>query len=340
MTAAGATEPILVGDIGGTKVSIGLAVAGDATSLQDVRVYPSGRYERLEDILAEDLASREPRPERAAFAVAGPVRAGAAQITNLPWTIDSAALRDGFDFADVALVNDLEALAWAVPELVESDLTTLQAGERDPAGAIAVVAPGTGLGEAFLTREGGAYVAHPSEGGHADFAPSDAVQARLLAYLQGEYAHVSWERVCSGSGLPAVHRFLLESEKMAEEPAVADRLATADDATPVIIAAALGGESPVCAQTVQIFVRVLAAEAGNLALKVLATGGVFLGGGLPARILPILEGPDFLDAFRAKGRFTELMARTPIHVVIDPHAVLRGAILCAAKRRVSEEAAR
>ena len=331
MTALRTAESILAADIGGTKVSIGLAAADNAASLRDVRTYEGRRYDRFETILIEDVASRETRPERAAFAAAGPVRRGMARVTNLSWTIDAALLRTEFGFADVTLINDVEALAWAVPELGKSDLTMLQRGERDPSGAMAVIAPGTGLGEAFLTRGADGYAAHPSEGGHTDFAPSDAVQERLLTYLREANGHVSWERVASGSGLPTIHRFLIEIEGMVEVPSVAGRLANAEDATAILIAAALDQESPACVQTLRVFSRALAAEAGNLALKVLATGGVFLGGGLPPRVLPFLRTTDFIEAFRAKGRFSDLLAGIPIHVVGDPHAVLRGAAICDAR---------
>ncbi len=200
-------------------------------------------------------------------------------------------------------------------------------GQAAPKGAIAVIAPGTGLGEAFLTWERDRYCAHPSEGGHSDFAPTDTLELGLLRYLWDRYEHVSYERVCSGLGLPNIYDYLRASG-YAEEPMwLADRLAQARDATPVIVNNALDKDErcELCETTLRVFVSILGAEAGNLALKTLATGGVYLGGGIPPRILPALERSVFMRAFCNKGRFEELLANIPVHVILNSQAPLLGA---------------
>ncbi len=265
--------------------------------------------------------------QRASFGVAGPVVNGRAAITNLPWVIDETRLKEELHLSSVLLINDLVAVASAVPHLQPDDLRTLNVGQSAAGGAIAVIAPGTGLGEAFLTWNGTRYCAHPSEGGHADFAPTTQIQLDLLAYLERQQKHVSYERVCSGLGLPHIYAYLKESG-YAEEPAwLAARLAEASDPTPVIVEAALHRKPPceLASATLETFVSILGAEAGNLALKVLATGGVYLGGGIPPRILPALEDRRFMEAFRRKGRLSDLLARIPVHVIVRSGAALFGA---------------
>jgi glucokinase len=192
---------------------------------------------------------------------------------------------------------------------------------------MAVVAPGTGLGEAYLIREGAGYRAYPSEGGHADFAPTDTQQAELLRYLLKRFEHVSYERVCSGLGLPNIYACLKDSEDAGQPDPLCERLAAGDDPTPVIVAAALDAERPCarCRAALNIFAAILGAEAGNLALKVMAVGGVFLGGGIPPRILPVLQSGSFMEAFRRKGRMSRLMDAIPVHVILNPKAALLGA---------------
>jgi glucokinase len=218
--------------------------------------------------------------ERAVLGVAGPVVEGQAKIVNLSWIIEKSKLERNLKLSSVRLLNDLEAIANAVPVLEKSDQRTIHKGDPEKNGTMAVIAPGTGLGEAFLLWEGSNYRAIPSEGGHADFAPADSRQTELLEYLREQFGHVSCERVCSGRGIPNIYAFLKE-QKIAEEPEwLADKLAKADDPTPVIVNAAQEGEESctLCVETVRLFVSILAAEAGNLALRVLATGGVYLGG--------------------------------------------------------------
>jgi glucokinase len=321
---------LLAGDIGGTKTVLAVfsSEAGPHTPLVEA-TFPSSRYGRLEAIVREFLEQNTWQIDRACFGVAGPVVAGTAQITNLPWEMSETSLKETFGWASARLQNDLESIAYAVPILEPNDVHTLNAGAPVAAGNIAVIAPGTGLGEAFLTREPTRYRAHASEGGHASFAPSTDLEIGLLTYLRRElgHGHVSFERVCSGLGIPNIYNYLKASGQ-AEEPAwLAAQLADAADPTPVIMNSAIG-KTATCALTVatlMTFVSILGSEAGNLALKVLSTGGVYLGGGIPPRILTVLEDPSFLKAFRHKGRFHDLLAGMPIHVILNPQAALLGA---------------
>jgi glucokinase len=258
--------------------------------------------------------------ESACFDVPGPVLSGRAKLTNLPWILNETTLKKALGLKSVRLMNDLEATANAVPHLVPADVHTLSPGRTVSGGAVAVIAPGTGLGEAFLTWEGSRYHAHASEGGHCDFAPTDPTQIELLQYLRARFDHVSFERVCSGIGIPNIYRFFRDTGHAPESPDMSGRLAAADDWTPLIIEGALDPKSPdkLCAATLELFVSILGAETGNLALKTLATGGVYLGGGISPRILPALEDGRFIEAFRRKGRFAQLLGDVPVHVLIEP----------------------
>lgn len=317
---------LLAGDIGGTKTVLALfdTEKGMQRPVVEER-FPSDDYPSLETIILQFLADKAVKVETAAFGVAGPVADGRSQITNLPWIIDAATIAQTFEIPRVHLLNDLEAIANAVIHLEPDDLVTLNEGEPEPNGAIAVIAPGTGLGEAFLTWTGSRYRAHPSEGGHAAFGPGNAEQIELLRFLHGRYHHVSYERVCSGIGLPNLYDFLREDGRYPEPDWLAQAIANSEDATPVIVTAAIQDKVPLCLATLDLFVDILGDEAGNLALKVLATGGVYIGGGIPPRILPQLQQPRFLAAFRRKGRFVDIMWKMPIHVIRHPKAALLGA---------------
>ncbi len=215
-----------------------------------------------------------------------------------------------------------------MPLLEPAELHTLSPGEPAAGSAIAVIAPGTGLGEAFLTWDGGCYREHASEGGHADFAPTNPLETDLLRELRKETDHVSYEAVCSGPGLGRLYRFLRDRRAEEEPSWLADRLAKAADAAPVIVGAALMEKDHLCIRTVRLFVSILGAEAGNLALKTLAAGGVYLGGGIAPRIIPFLDEGPFLAAFRRKGKMADLLFRMPVHVIIEPRAALIGAADC------------
>lgn len=319
---------LLAGDVGGTKTDLALFDPryGPHEPLEEA-TFLSAEYASLEELIATYLSQVSQRPTAACLGVAGPVVQGHASVTNLSWETDEPHLAQALSFERVHLINDLEAIASAIPLLRADDLHTLNDRAPRPGGAIAVVAPGTGLGEAFLTWNGHRYEAQPSEGGHTDFAPTDELQIGLLRYLSDIHGHVSWERVCSGIGIPNIYTYL-KATGIADEPTwLAEQLAEAADATPVIVKHGLEAEEPcrLCAQTVDIFVSILGAEAGNMALKTLATGGVYLGGGIPPRILPALGNGRFMERFRHKGRFEGFMLSLPVHVILNFKAALLGA---------------
>ena len=317
---------LLAGDIGGTKTILALIKTekGVRHPLIETR-FSSDDYDSLEAIIKQFLTDTAVPVDAASFGVAGPVVNNRAHITNLPWVIDAAVIAQTFAIPNVFLLNDLEAIANAVTHLEPDDLTTLNPGQPENEGAIAVIAPGTGLGEAFLTWTGTRYQAHPSEGGHTAFGPGNAEQIELLRFLHGRYRHVSYERVCSGIGIPNLYDYMKWNGRHAEPDWLAQAIIAAEDPTPIIVTAAIQDNVPLCLAVLNLFVDILGDEAGNLALKTLATGGVYIGGGIPPRILPQLQQPRFLQAFRRKGRFADLMAAMPIHVIQHPQAALLGA---------------
>lgn len=322
---------LLAGDIGGTKTNLALfAHDGDWREPVHEATFPSAQYASLEALVQDYLAQQQnPHIEHASFGVAGPVIEGHATITNLPWMMEAQRLQQELNIREVSLLNDLDAIAHAVPFLDQRDLATINAGKPEQEGTLAVIAPGTGLGEAYLTWNGSSYRPHTSEGGHADFGPTDAFELDLLGYLLVRFPHVSYERVCSGKGFPNIYAFL-KDRGLADEPGwLAQELAQAQDKTPVIMKAALDTANPcdIAVKTLNAFVAILGAEAGNMALKVLATGGVYLGGGIPPRILPYLEGERFMKAFTNKGRLGPLLTQVPVHVILNPKIALLGAAL-------------
>ena len=306
---------LLAGDVGGTKTDLAIFAddGGPHAPLVQAEVH-SADYSSLEALVTEFLAKVNMSVDRACFDVAGPVIGGRVRITNLPWTMDEGSLAADLKLRSVRLINDLEAVARAIPVLRASDVCTVNAGEPVPRGPIGVVAPGTGLGESFLTWDGARYVAHSSEGGHADFAPTDERQIRLLQYMRTRFDHVSVERVCSGIGIRNIYEYLRDVERMPESPEVAWVIASARDPSAAIIASAVDPRAPsaLCTAAVDTLVSILASEAANLALKVLATGGVYLAGGIPLHVLSVLQAPRFMEWFKRKGRFAELLERIPI----------------------------
>ena len=314
---------ILAGDIGGTKTTLGLFDLAGALLRQDT--FESQDYEVFESLLGEFLASEGDRVVHTCLAVAGPVVDESVDVTNLPWVVRAANVRSYVNSGPVHLINDIEAIAWAIPSLAPEDLCTLRQGDPEGNGVRAVIAPGTGLGEAFLIEQEGRVVAFSGEGGHANFAPTNELQIELLRFLLGDHDHVSYERVASGSGIPHLYRFFRDGRRMEETGPVSERIEKSSDPTRVILRAALDGTSAPCEKTLGTFVSILGAEAGNLALRAMATEGIYLGGGIPRRILPALQQPAFLEAFDAKGRFTGLMRTIPVHVIIREDVALFGA---------------
>ncbi len=263
--------------------------------------------------------------------MAGPIFGGKAHITNISWEIDETSLKAMFGWKKVKLINDLQSVGYAIPVLKPADVHTLNVGKSVPGGPIAVLAPGTGLGEGYLTCDSdGTYTAHASEGSHVSFGPTNQLQMDLLKYMREKkgYDHVSYERVCSGGlGIPNLYAFLKDTGYAEEPDWLAAKLADCEDPTPVIFKAAQDASRPceLCAAVLRLFVDILAAEAGNLALKVMSTGGIYLGGGISPRILPFLSEPSFAQSMRNKGRFAEVLANMPVHVILNSKAGLLGA---------------
>ena len=335
---------LLAGDIGGTKTRLGIFSTGgnDAQPPQPLAemTFENARYPDLETIVREFIGQvKAGKVERACFGVAGPVLGDRVAITNLPWLIDGKKLAAALNIPSVGIINDLLATAHALPFLPPEDLLTLNRGNPVPQGNMAIISAGTGLGEAFLIWDGRRYQGYASEGGHGDFAPNNGTEIELLGHLNQRWGHVSYDRVCTGRGLPDIYRFLKENDPADDLPGLAERVATAADATPLIVAAALAaeGRSLICVQALEIFVSTLGAEAGNMALRFMATGGIYVAGGLPTRILPFFNQPAFMDAFRRKGRLSKMVAQIPVYVVLNQAAPLLGAAYYA--RKTSPEAA-
>lgn len=321
---------ILCGDIGGTKTRLAI------TSVDGVRVrvereleFPSRSFASFEALLTGFLKDSE-TPEHAAFGIAGPVLGKSVRTTNLPWFIDADVLQQRFGFKRCILLNDLEAMAYGLPALGPDDLLTLQQGEPGAHGNAAVIAAGTGLGEAGLFWDGKRHHPYATEGGHSSFSPQDEVEMELLRYLQRRYAHVSWERVVSGMGLLDLHDFLRVHRK-APLPAWLTEEMRAGDAAAAISRAALAGSDDICVETLERFVRLYGAEAGNLALKTMSRGGVFVGGGIAPKILPLLQRDAFLHAFLHKGRMRHVLEAMPVRVILSERAALYGPALCAGR---------
>jgi glucokinase len=316
----------LAADIGGTKTVLALFTAHDGPHEPKYeRRFASNDYESLPQILIEYLDGSESPILSATFGVAGPVREDKVQVTNLPWIVDARMLSAELNDVPVFLLNDLEAIAYSIPTLVSEDIESIKPGERISKGTIAVIAPGTGLGEAFLFWDGHHYRPIPSEGGHTDFAPATSLELELLAYLQPRLNHVSYERVCSGLGIQNLYAFLRDSNKYGEPDWLRDELSAATDPTPIIFKCALEESIDICQATLELFLSILGSEAGNLVLQTLATGGVYLAGGIPPRIIPQLRGKQFLDAFARKGRLSNMLMSVPVDVIINSKAALFGA---------------
>lgn len=316
---------ILVADIGGTKTSLAIVEAdGGALRVSAEQRYGSRDFACLEDIVQRYLAETSASCELGGFAVAGPVQDGRSRITNLPWEIDARALQAAAGLRSACLLNDLEAVAWGIPALGEGDLAVLHPGEAGAAGNACVVAAGTGLGEAGLYWDGERHHPFATEGGHCDFAPADEREIALLTVLQRRYGRVSWERVVSGMGIADLFGFILDQRGCDPDQAERDVLA-ADDVSAAVAAGAASGTCPTCREAMDLFVSLYGREAANMALKHLALGGVYLGGGIAPKNLDLLRRGAFLDAFFAKGRMESLMRRMPVKVILSQHAPLLGA---------------
>jgi glucokinase len=317
---------ILAGDIGGTKVNLGLfEVKGNRVMLLEEGKFPSQKYLHLEEILREFLTSKgNPRINQCCFGVAGPVRQGRAQLTNLPWRLEAVSIAMELKFGSVSMINDLEANAYGLAQLGEADFHILNSGEPGIHGNIALISAGTGLGEAGLFWDGKQHHPFACEGGHADFGPQDELDAELFTHLRERFGRVSWERVLSGIGQVNIYDFLRKRSGKAEPAWLTEEIAKGDKAA-VISRAAMDGRDDVCDQALDLFAAFYGAEAKNLALKLMATGGIFIGGGIAPKILPRLQGRVFIEALFGKGRMKSLLKTIPVKVILNPKTALLGA---------------
>lgn len=323
---------ILAGDVGGTKVHLALYdfSNGKLTHKRENR-FPAKEYSGLEDIVREFLGSD--KPTAACFGVPGPVRDGRLRLTNLPWTLDSRDLSAHLGIQHVFLINDLEANGYGIAELQPDQIYTLSEGDPSQIGNRALIAAGTGLGECLLTWNGRIHTPYPSEGGHADYAPRNEDEIDLLRYLKQKYSgRISWERVVSGMGMTNIFEFLRDVRGMEVSPKLAEEIETADDCNAVITQHALAGTSEICERTMDMFVSAYGAEAGNLALKVLSVGGLYIGGGIAPRILEKLKDGTFIKAFTDKGRLSQLLINMPVRVILESRAAVLGAAAFAEAR--------
>jgi glucokinase len=322
---------VLAGDVGGTNARLAVVeLDGAATRILREEHYPSHDYPGLGPIVRKFLDLGGPKPDRACFGIAGPVVNDECHVSNLPWVVRGKEVGTEAGIAKTALINDFMAVGYGIERLTPADVVTLQRGNAVAQGSMGLIGAGTGLGEGFLVWDDGRYRVHSSEGGHGDFAPRDAGEVGLLLHLQAEYGHVSNERVLSGAGLVHVYRFLAEARVAREQEAVKAEMAK-DDPAAVITRRALDESDPLCVKAVDLFCTIYGAEAGNLALTVLATGGVYLAGGIAPRIVNRLQAVGFMAAFRAKGRLGDFMSQVPVHVIVNSKVGLLGAAAAAAR---------
>jgi len=315
-------------DIGGTKTHVGIFQSGHKKPRPIViRTYSSKQWPSIEGIVRDFLSHSSHRPEVSCLAIAGPVIGGRAKTTNLPWVVSEPQIRKTFGWKRVKLINDLVAAATSIPLLRPSELYLLNNGTKQKTGTMGLLAPGTGLGQAMLIKPGTDYFVISSEGGHCDFAPTNEEQLHLWHFLYNKYGHVSIERLLSGPGMLNIYMWLKESGRYKEPRWLQRTMAAVKPANMprIITEAALDRGTPICKATVKNFTVILGSVCGNLALTAMATGGIYLGGGIPPKILPFLRQPDFLKAFTNKGRFAELLAKIPIQVILNEKAPLLGA---------------
>lgn len=320
---------ILAGDIGGTKTRLAIVnVQGTTVSIQREVSYPSANYAQFDDLLVNFLSQGE-MPRRAGLGIAGPIQGRVVNTTNLPWRIDADALQARFGFERCALLNDLEATACGLPALGEADWLVLQAGSPQASGNAAVIAAGTGLGEAGLFWDGQQHRPFATEGGHTSFSPDNEIERALLVHLQAQFGHVSWERVVSGMGIVSLYQFFRVYRQVAEPHWLRDAIAQGNAAA-AISQAGLADTDAICVETLRTFARLYGAEAGNLALKTMSRGGLYIGGGIAPKILPLLQSGLFMEGFLHKGRMRPLLEAMPVKVILNDRAALFGAALAVA----------
>ncbi len=321
----------LAGDIGGTKTNLAVyAYQNDRLTAQKSASYPSKDHATLAEIIRSFLADFGPIVTHACMGVAGPVKDGVVHVTNLPWIVDAAALQAELKFQHVSLLNDLEANAYGIRTLQPDELLSINPhGDPRQVGNQALIAAGTGLGEAGLMWDGVTHRPFASEGGHASFAPNDSTGDELLSFLRKEHGHVSWERVLSGMGMKNLYLFFRQRSGQPEPAWLVEQIREGDIAA-VVSHAGLAGKDPVCIEALDCFTRNYGAEAGNLALKMLALGGVYIGGGIAPKMLPKMQSNIFLDTFFDKGRMSPLLKTIPVYVILNDKTALQGAAWFAA----------
>ena len=316
---------ILAGDIGGTNTRLALF---DSLQPRNLEVFPSAQYAGLEEIAAKFVAQAGAPVTAACFGIAGPVRDGVSKTPNLSWVVDARQVAAALGLKQVGLINDLEANAWGIRVLQPSDFVTLNQGTSS-SGNCALLSAGTGLGQAGLLADGKTYRPVASEGGHADFDPRSETEIELLRYLLARWSHVSYERVLSGPGLVNIYQFLRDTGRALEPAWLAQRIGR-ENPSAVIGETALSAEADISVQALDIFVSIYGAEAGNLALRFVATGGIFLGGGIAPKIVGKLGDATFMKAFIDKGRLSSLLELIPVRVIMNDMTALLGAASVAA----------
>jgi glucokinase len=323
---------ILAGDVGGTKVHLAL-YRFDQGTLQHVRdeKFAAPQYPNLQAIVREFLGSKEQQDsdgiEAACFGAPGPVRKNVIQLTNLPWTLDTHELARDLHIEHIFLINDLEANGYGINELRLDQIFTLSEGDSSQVGNRGLIAAGTGLGEGLLIWDGKSHIPMASEGGHGDFGPHNDLEIELLRYLRSDpkmNGHVSWERVCSGIGLKNIYTFLRDYKKMSESPALRQRMQE-EDPNAVIGELGESDSDALCAKALDVFVSIYGSEAGNLALKILAHGGMYIGGGIAPKILKKMQDGTFMRGFCDKGRMHDLVSTMPVRIILESRAALMGA---------------
>lgn len=329
---------ILAGDIGGTNARLAFFEAANGRfRIVSQAVFPSRDYATLDEIVVKFVNNSSLRPDCACFGIAGPVQQGHVKASNLPWLIDGQRLANEIKLKHAVLINDLEANAWGIAGLEPKDMVALNPIEGAPVGNQAVIAAGTGLGEAGMYWDGQQYHIFACEGGHGDFAPRNELEVELFGYLAARYEHVSYERIVSGPGLVNVFEFLRDTKRGSVPEWLAVEMQ--QGAPAAISRAAMAGIAKICVDALDLFIAIYAAEAGNLALKLMATGGVYLGGGISPKILPKLQGPAFMTNFVSKGRMQGLLESIPVKVIMNDQTALLGAARCAAAQAASQGAA-
>jgi glucokinase len=325
MTDADNNTTVLAGDIGGTKTNLGLFIKGTRRPLlKTIETYSSQEAPDLEHIIDKFLKKHKVAVASGCFGVAGPVLHGRCKITNLPWDVSEARIKRRFKWGHVRLINDLAATALAIPLLNSREFLSLSRAKARKGENLALVAPGTGLGQALLIFQDGKYVPVPSEGGHGDFSPNSEAEVRLWRFLHERHDHVSVERVVSGLGLRNIYSWLKDSGQYGEPEWLTKRFSEMDPAR-AISEAAINDNDPLCVATLDMFVSTFGAVSGNLALTGMTTGGVYLGGGICPKILPKLKDGIFMKAFLDKGRSKGLLEKIPVRVVLNDRAALLGA---------------